>query len=523
MMQAKEYSNPIFPGFYPDPSACRVGDDFYMVHSTFNYFPGIPVSHSRDLVHWEQVGNVIHRSGQLERKGIEHSRGIFAPTIRFHEGTFYVICTHVDGKDTFVCTATDPAGPWSDPHWLPNAPGIDPSLFFDDDGKCWYCGCRPAPEGPAYFGNWEAWIQEIDIKNFKLVGESLPIWRGALIGACWPEGPHIYKKDGYYYIMTAEGGTGLEHAICIARSKSLQGPWEGKKANPILTHRHLGWNTPIINVGHGELLDDTKGNWWMVLLASRPYGGRAYNLGRETFLVPVRWQDGWPWPSPETGMVEETFPFPDMTPAPVLPEPACDQFDEPELPLHWLTLLPDEEFAQASKVPGRLRIPLSAPSLRDSAMSGFAGRRQKHMNWTVATAMEFYPESEKQEAGLALVQSHDFQYRLELILRDKVPTIRLIQAEGAEDKEVATAPCPWLKKESPMMVLSASAFGQELQFSFGPSQYQLTELASGLDGTILSTERAGGFVGNVLGVYGSDNGSKSGGHADFLWFQYQGK
>ena len=207
--------NPILSGFYPDPSICRVGDTYYIVNSTFAYFPGVPVFASKDLCHFRQIGNILERPSQLPLGNDGMSRGIFAPTIRYYDGVYYMITTNVSFGGNFIVTATDPAGPWSEPHYLKGAEGIDPSIFFDEDGKCYYIGTRPNPDGVRYNGDWYIYIQELDIKNFCLVGDYKLAWKGALRDAEWPEGPHLYKKDGWYYIMHAEGGTGPSPpAIC---------------------------------------------------------------------------------------------------------------------------------------------------------------------------------------------------------------------------------------------------------------------------------------------------------------------
>jgi len=521
LKKEKHFTNPIVPGFYPDPSVCRVGEDFYLVNSTFNYFPGIPVSHSKDLVNWRQIGNVIERPEQLNRKGIGHSRGIFAPSIRYHQGLFYVLCTHIDGGGNFVATAENPAGPWSDPVWLKDAPGIDPSIFFDEDGTAWYCGTRPAPEGEAYSGNWEVWVQQLDLETLQLTGESFGIWRGALRDVIWPEGPHIYKIGNFYYLMIAEGGTGMDHAITIARSKSLRGPWIGKSTNPILTHRHLGWNTPIVNVGHGDLVDDTAGNWWLVMLASRPYGGRSYNLGRETFMVPVRWEDEWPWPSPETGMVEEQFPFPDLKEVPQIPVPSCEHFDDDRLPLHWLSLQTDRGLERNFERPGFLRLGMQDPPLSNNGLSGFVGRRQQHKNWFLSCRMEFLPQKGEQ-AGIALMQNSNFHYRLEAALDKDTPVVRLVKREDGQEEIIAQQPCALLSEEIPSVLLAVQAVEQRLDFYFGSSLHKLQLLADCQEGRILSTERAGGFVGNVLGLFAFSEEEDSGNTADFDWMEYQG-
>ena len=260
-------TNPILKGFYPDPSICRVGKDYYIVNSSFGYFPGVPIFHSRDLAHWEQIGNILDREEQLKLED-EISRGIFAPTLRYHKGLYYMITTNVTYGGNFIVTAKSPEGPWSDPYYLgEEAAGIDPSLFFDDDDKCYYVGTRPNSKGVKYDGDWEIWVQELDLEKMQLVGQSMAIWNGAVRDVIWPEGPHIYKKDGYYYLLHAEGGTGPEHSISVARSKELFSWFEGCKRNPIFSHRNLGKDYPVIYAGHGDLVDDEDGNWYMVMLA----------------------------------------------------------------------------------------------------------------------------------------------------------------------------------------------------------------------------------------------------------------
>lgn len=302
--------NPILSGFYPDPSICRVGNDFYIVNSSFVYAPGVPIFHSRDLAHWEQIGNILESKEQLQVEKSEISRGIFAPTIRYHEGLFYMITTNVSYGGNFIVTAKNPEGPWSEPYYLgEEAIGIDPSLFFDDDGRCYYCGTRPNPEGVRYNGDWEIWVQELDLKSMKLVGESMAIWKGAVKGVIWPEGPHIYKIGEYYYLMHAEGGTGPEHSISVARSKKLFQWFEGCPRNPIFTHRNLGMDYPVVYAGHGDLVDDGYGNWYVVMLASRPCKKHS-SMGRETFLAKVIWENGWPVIAPQVGRLEDFVEIP---------------------------------------------------------------------------------------------------------------------------------------------------------------------------------------------------------------------
>ena len=516
MLKNNTFSNPILPGFYADPSICRAGDDYYLVTSSFTYFPGIPIFHSKDLVNWRQIGHVLDRKSQLPLGAVGHSSGIFAPTIRYHDGVFYVVTTNVAYGGNFIVTATDPAGPWSDPYWIADAPGIDPSLFFDDDGKVYFHGTRPSSTGERYYGDWEVWMQEIDLDSMKLVGEKHTLWKGALVDVIWPESPHIYKKDGYYYLMIAEGGTGHHHAVTIARSEKVTGPYVGNPGNPVLTHRHLGRNYPIVNVGHGDLVETQNGEWWLVVLASRPYGGYYRNMGRETFLVPVTWDDGWTIMSEGSGKVEFTYTKPNLEEHVWLPSGACDHFDEPTLDFQWNSLRgPLEEYSSLTDRPGFLRLYLKPDKLPDLSTPSFVGRRQQHINFTAATVMEFDPKQEGECAGLVVVQSNEYHYRLTRVLKDGSQRIVLIKCEGGKDEVVAEQECDLNK-----IYLRVVARGQDYSFYYGETPSSLQLLLGNCDGRILSTDVAGGFVGTYIGLYASSNGETSENFADFDWFEY---
>jgi alpha-N-arabinofuranosidase len=526
------FHNPILSGFYPDPSICRVGNDFYLVNSTFAYFPGIPVFQSKDLLNWKQIGNAINRPGQLCYDGHRISEGLFAPTIRYNQGIFYILCTLIRTGGNFIISAQDPAGPWSDPIWLTGADGIDPSIFFSGNGKVWYTGTHPAPEGEAYPGNYEIYIQEMDIVELEkgknpLLGEKIGIWRGALRDAIWPEGPHIYKIDGWYYLLHAEGGTSRDHAVCVARSKNIRGPWEGKPGNPILTHRHLGKNAAIVNVGHADLVDDPLGNWWMVLLASRPFN-EVCPLGRETFMVPIVWEDGWPRVASQSGLIENEFPLPklsDNADGPVWSDThSCDHFNG-KLPLHWLTLrMPVDVQAAAlslSARPGTLRLYTKAATMRSVEHPAFAGRRIQHKNWSFMAALEFNPQQACESAGIILLQSEDFQYRLELYADEIGLSLRLIRAAGKADEIIANV--DWNEAASGgLLILAARCEEMKISFFYGKDQYSLKLFANGLDAQILSTEHAGGFTGLVAGVCATGNGTNTSNYADLLWSEYKG-
>ncbi len=278
--------NPIIPGYHPDPSVCRVGEDYYLVNSTFEFFPGVPIFHSRNLANWEQIGYVLTRRSQLELEGCRNSGGIYAPSIRYHDGMFYMITTNVTWKGNFVVHAERPEGPWSDPCWI-DQNGIDPSLFWDDDGKCYYCsnGRNDGVRG--------IWAFEIDPMTGAILSDKKMVSAGC--GGPATEGPHFYKRNGWYYLMVAEGGTEYQHSEVILRSRSIWGPYEECPYNPILTHRSRK-NHEIQGTGHADLFEDQNGNWWAVFLAYRNFShALLHNLGRETFLAPVTWtDDGWP-------------------------------------------------------------------------------------------------------------------------------------------------------------------------------------------------------------------------------------
>ena len=515
----KTFQNPILPGCYPDPSICRVGDDYYLVTSTFEYFPGLPVFHSRDLVHWEQIGHVLNRPSQLDLDEIRPSGGLYAPTIRFSKGTFYVINTLVNGKTKsgkFIVTATDPAGPWSEPHWLESAQGIDPSLFFDEDGRAWYVGNRGATHSQ-YEGHTEIWLQELDIKTMRLTGEVSVLWDGALKKAIWAEAPHIYKIEDFYYLMIAEGGTAHDHAVTIARSAKVTGPYEGNPRNAILTHRHLGLDFPIVGTGHADLVETQTGEWWMVCLAMRPYGGYFYNLGRETFLAPVRWEDGWPIVSPGTGRVEFSHSVPNLVEQTWPQVPAREDFDSPVLALHWSFLrTPRDEFYSLSERPGHLRLRLRPQCLSEQTNPSFVGRRQQHIHFKAQCAMEFKPENENECAGMALIQNNNFHFLFAITNRDK-SVLRLIKRSHGEDDILAEQPVP-----SDEIYLRVKAHEQSYNFYFADQLNEWHTLAENVDGRILSTPVAGGFVGAFIAMYASSNGEPSTNHADFDWFEYIG-
>ncbi|MBQ3150426.1 MAG: glycoside hydrolase family 43 protein [Clostridia bacterium] len=282
------YENPIIPGFYPDPSICRVGEDYYLVNSSFEFYPGVPLWHSRDLFNWKQTGYVLNRKSQLPLEHSGTSGGIYAPTIRYHNGRFYMITTNVsDGGNFFVWT-DDINGDWSDPVYLDQG-GIDPSIFWDDDGRVYYQGTHRDELDRNCIGQYE-----FDIETGKRLSETKVLWHGT--GGKCPEGPHMYKLNGYYYLLLAEGGTEYGHMVTIGRSKSVWGPFESCPHNPILTHRNHSKRTANFHaLGHADIFTDTSGKWWIVFHGIRPALGQLHHIGRETMIAPMHWdENGWP-------------------------------------------------------------------------------------------------------------------------------------------------------------------------------------------------------------------------------------
>jgi beta-xylosidase/GH35 family endo-1,4-beta-xylanase len=501
----RTFTNPVLSGFYPDPSICRVGDDYYMVHSTFEYFPGVPIFHSRDLVHWRQIGYCLTRKSQLSLEQCRASGGIYAPTLRWHDGTFYMITTNVCGGGSFYVTATDPAGPWSAPVRVDQS-GIDPSLLFDDDGRVYYM----RHEGGERGGIGQ---QEIDLKTGRLKGEMKMIWRGT--GGIWPEGPHLYKINGKYYLMIAEGGTSYGHMVTIARSDSPFGPFESNPKNPILTHKDRR-DHPIQALGHADLVQ-TPAGWWMVCLGIRPQGGAMHHLGRETFLAPVEWgPDGWPTVNGGRG-IELVMEAPKLPPHPFPKEPARDEFEGERLGLAWNFLRnPQEENYSLSERPGYLRLKGSAVTMSDAASPTFVGQRQRDLNCTVSAKLDFVPNRENEEAGMVVRGNDQYHYDLGLTLKNG--RRQAFFRKVLDGRTIEPVTYVWLPDGEVTFTITASPLSYE--FACRTSENPVAKLGNALTGG-LSSEKIGGFTGVYIGIYATGNGKASTSPADFDYFEYK--
>ncbi|MFV0291518.1 MAG: glycoside hydrolase family 43 protein, partial [Mangrovibacterium sp.] len=287
-----QFYNPVLQGFYPDPSVCKKGEYFYMVNSSFSYFPGVPIFRSTDMVNWEQIGNVLDRVEQFQNFDKRVSQGIYAPALSYNEfdDTFYLVTTFVGGGGNFMVKSKDPEGPWSNPIWLPQVQGIDPSIFIDQDGTAFICNNQD-PEGESqYQGHKAIWLQKMNLQTGKTEGERRMIRNGGNNleeKPVWIEGPHLYHIGDYYYLLASEGGTSNDHAVCFYRSKNIWGEYEACPHNPVLTQRTLNPNrvNPVSNAGHADIEQMPDGSWRAVFLACRPYtANNDFNLGRETFV-----------------------------------------------------------------------------------------------------------------------------------------------------------------------------------------------------------------------------------------------
>ena len=424
--QEANYVNPILPGSYPDPSICKVGDTFYLVNSSFEYFPGLPIHKSTDLVNWEMVGHGLHREDQCKTAvnlvDVQSNGGIHAPSIRYNDGTYYIITTnvyyHEDLKKTdfvnFIVTATDPAGPWSDPIVIDGAPGIDPDIFFDDDGKVWYTGTR-MPDDPSFNGEGQIWMQELDPETYQLIGKEYLLWRGAC-GGVWAEGPHIYKKDGFYYLMIAEGGTSFNHAVMIAVSDKITGPYIPNDRNPIFSARHLSYDHWVHSIGHADLIEVDSGRWYMVSLGVRGDLERGSNMGRETHLFPVDWEQEpfewkqnrywWPVVSKVSGRPKRIYESPYGKVQ--IKHNYADDFSGSELNDAWnFRRVPKQGMYQLDQMENVLRVygDYGLPVERQQA--SWLGIRQTESDFSFSFNMEIESDLKDVAAGLCFVQKDD--------------------------------------------------------------------------------------------------------------------
>lgn len=450
--------HPIVPGFHPDPSVCRVGEDYWLVNSSFEYLPGLPLRHSTDLVHWRLVGNILTRPDQLEPGVSRPSGGIFAPTIRHHDGVFWVITTDIaDAGGQLLLSATDPEGEWSPARRIEGIAGIDPDLAWDEDGVCHVTWC--AQDGIAQ--------APVDLERAELLAPPRIVWNGT--GLQFPEGPHLYRIDGWWYLLIAEGGTERGHAVTIGRSRSISGPFEAGPANPILSHRSS--SHAVQNTGHADLVETPDGGWALVHLGVRPRGTTPmfHVNGRETFLAGVRWQDG--WPAVEEGRHE-------------LPEADGGFEDRFEGDLHARWASPGAALADfvRPEAEGVRVLPAASPNGSPALLAA----RAADPHWTA--------EVEADGDG-ALRLRMDDRHWCEVLLRDGVA--HAVLRIGPLEQELGAAPGATLRIRS---IPSETAGPDDLELGVDD------RVLARFDGRYLSTEVAGGFTGRFIGVRGEGEG-----------------
>lgn len=525
-----QYLNPILAGFYPDPSICRKGDTFYLVNSSFSFFPGVPIFESKDLVNWRQIGHVLSRESQLELKGLGVSRGIYAPAISYNKNndTFYMVTTLVDNGGNFFVKSKDPSKGWSDPIWLPAVDGIDPSFLFDDDGKGYIVHNAPVFGTAAYEGERAIRLLHFDVDSDATVGDPIEIVRSGTHvrpNPIWIEGPHLYHIGDWYYLMCAEGGTCEDHSEVIFRAKNPEGPWEESPLNPILTQREglpADRADIVTSTGHADIIQDADGNWWAVFLGCRPYEGDLYNTGRDTFLLPVEWRDGWPV------ILEPGVPVPTVVGKEGL-QPGTgdlltgnftytDRFDGDRLDDKWIFLRnPLPGFYELGE--GGLTLhPAAGDVTRKERLSAIF-RRQQHTDFTAETELDFTPSAAGDLAGMVLLQNEDYNFILGktkgtdgdvLILRRNAGPATSLAVSPDTDQAASEAGLlasdPGLLASAPLadgpVKLRIEGKGKLYSFYYQPSgSASWLPLALDVDASNLSTSLSGGFIGAVIGLY----------------------
>ncbi|MDY0288229.1 MAG: glycoside hydrolase family 43 protein [Sphaerochaeta sp.] len=486
-----QYTNPVIPGFYPDPSVCRKGNDFYLACSSFEYFPGVPIFHSTDLVNWKQIGNALTRKSQLDLDHVRSSRGIFAPSLRYHAGLFYMITTDFQGSGHFFVTTEDPAGPWSDPVYI-EGPGFDPDLFFDEDGTVYFIREDITGHGIR--------LWEINLATGKLIGPESLIWAGQEDRFC--EAPHIYRIGKYYYLMVAEGGTHRGHMVMVGRASHPRGPYEAAPGNPILTHRCIV-DHPLQATGHGDLIEDAHGSWWLFFLGIRQVRGKWHHLGRETFLAPVKWSDDM-WPVINDGQpvgLHQTIRLPADYPEMVQKQrPLVVEYDFSQpIGLEWnFRGNPDDSFFRWSKE-GGVVLTGTPHGLRKATGCAFLGRRQQDFSCKFSLSFSWRPEHEDDCAGLAVIMNENHFY----VLEANAKTVSLRVKLGA--LEVFGSAAGFVEvplSEEGGYTMEVVADRETYNFHLIDSNANHIQIGTA-ECRYLSTEVAGGFTGVYMGPFSS--------------------
>ena len=531
------FSNPIIAGGYPDPSICKVEDTFYLVNSSFEYFPGLPIHKSKDLINWELIGYGLNRKSQVDSIvnliDVQSNGGIHAPTIRHKDGIFYIITTNVyynqerqkSDMINFIITAENPEGPWSDPIHILGAPGIDPDLFFDDDGPGWYVG-NQMPEKPNFDGEGEIWLQQIDINKFKLVGERHLLWRGACAGV-WAEGPHMYKKDGRYYLLIAEGGTSFNHSVMVALSDNIEGPYISNPRNPILTSRHLSYDNWVNSTGHGDIIELDDERNYMVLLGIRNEIERGSNMGRETFLVPVTWEREpfewkdtkhlWPVVASKTGRVKRLNEVVFLGTTENVETSFEDNFELDRLNLKWnFRRYPIENIFHLDTKEKRLNLICHPNQIKERGRAALLGFKQTESSFEYLAQMFFKPTTNGSEAGISIFQKDDNYINFTLMKKNSKI---LLQAYA-------------LKNNKPVKVVKhqLNQYNGNIKFKIisNKDNYELYYSIKGTHFNYFTTFEgnlvvSNGYTGAHLGIYATSNGEETKDLASFDYVNFISK
>jgi xylan 1,4-beta-xylosidase len=528
--------NPILPGFNPDPSICRVGDDYYIATSTFEWFPGVQIHHSRDLVNWRLIGRALDRRSQLDMRGCQNSAGIWAPCLTHADGKFWLLYTNVHHHgpgvvmDTpnYLVTADHIEGPWSDPVFL-NASGFDPSLFHDDDGRKYVVQMQMG-EALSTVRFDGIWLREYDAAVERFIGMPEKIWEGSPIGIT--EGPHILKKDGWYYLITAEGGTSMRHAVSVCRSRDLWGPYEIHPDNPILTSYQKD-ELVLKSAGHACFVETQCGEWFMVHLCQRPLQrpgrpvmerevNKSVPLGRETAIQNIRWDaDGWPRQAHGDNSPRETVES-GLTPHPWPSDVARDDFDGPSFHPHFQTL---REPADESWLSLNRRKDWLSLRGRDSLASPFdqslLARRLQHFHASAETCLSFQPWNFKQSAGLiAYYDRFHYHYFRVTSAGDGMVKLGVISSENTEASYVHAADLPLVAAER--LFLRMENNFTELRFFWSTDGIEWHSVDHVFEATMLGdwVSPHSNFTGTFWGVCCQDLSDRSA-WADFDYFDYQ--
>lgn len=512
-LQSDEFYNPILQGCYPDPSITRKGNDYFLVTSSFAMFPGVPIFHSNDLVNWKQIGHVLDRKSQLKVHDSGISAGIYAPAIKYnpYNDTFYMITTQFAGDiGNMVVKTKDPFKGWSEVQKL-NFGGIDPSLFFDDNGKA-YVIHNDAPDRgkERYEGHRVIKIWEYDLEKDQVIpGTDQIIVDGGVDitrQPIWIEAPHIYKKDGSYYLMCAEGGTGDWHSEVIFTSDHPKGPYTPAANNPILSQRYLhpDRENKVDWAGHADLVEGPDGKYYGVFLAIRPNAENRVNIGRETFILPVDWSGK--YPVFENGLIP-------LEPKQKMPQGVAnmtgkegffpngnfifrENFRSPTLDYRWIGVRgPREDFVTSGKR-GITFTPF-AVNLKEVAPTSTLFYRQQHKCFTATTTLQYKPVSEKDLSGMVCYQSERFYYLFGITRKGEQDYLVLQRTERGASTILASTP---IETNRPLY-LQISARGDDYRFNYSIDGELYHNLGGVVSGDILSTDIAGGFTGNLIGLH----------------------